>query len=405
MSRRVRRPLIAVCIAVAAVVLVSATWCVALLFVSPDQRQADASPPLQAPLTASLTTGDLVSSTVVPASVVYADAESVPVAGATGESRSVVTKSPLQVGATASTGTQMIEVNGQPVFALQSDFQFYRDMQVGDSGPDVTRLQAALVELGYLDHADGNFGVRTSVAVRELYENAGYEVPVRQSSPARDSSTPQPTASLGPSAMPDNAQGAVAVPYVPATSFIAVRHLPATIRSVPAVGEVISDKTSIALDAAEAQVQVTLSADLSLSPGDAVTVTMDGLDAFAGVVKGVAEAAASGSADNGATPAAVPSASNGTAAIYRADGTPLSPDLVGRAVSVGTRPTVLASGALLAPLSAVAVASGSSSGSMMIRDGEEFRKVDVTIIAIHEGIVALKSEDHAVAAGAAVLLG
>ncbi|MGH8873744.1 MAG: peptidoglycan-binding domain-containing protein [Acidimicrobiia bacterium] len=75
---------------------------------------------------------------------------------------------------------------GDPVLAIDdvlrvavvTERPFFRGLSVGDSGPDVERLQAVLVRLGYLSgEVDGRFGSATAAAVRALAEAAGVSRP------------------------------------------------------------------------------------------------------------------------------------------------------------------------------------------------------------------------------------
>lgn len=66
--------------------------------------------------------------------------------------------------------TQILRIDDSPVYLIQGDLPFYRDLGPGSSGEDVRQLQQALVLAGHLAEADvdGRFGARTFRAVREL---------------------------------------------------------------------------------------------------------------------------------------------------------------------------------------------------------------------------------------------
>lgn len=70
-------------------------------------------------------------------------------------------------------GSTVYAVAGTPVRVVAGDIPFYRDLEVGVSGPDVTQLRDGLVQLGYLDEAGDNFDEATGAAVEEWQEDLG----------------------------------------------------------------------------------------------------------------------------------------------------------------------------------------------------------------------------------------
>lgn len=84
---------------------------------------------------------------------------------------------PLKVGDEVNTGTVLLEVSGRPMIALPGDVPAYRDLEEGDSGPDVEQLQRALAWI-YGTPVTGEFGSRTAEDVKRLYQNLGYEASV-----------------------------------------------------------------------------------------------------------------------------------------------------------------------------------------------------------------------------------
>jgi peptidoglycan hydrolase-like protein with peptidoglycan-binding domain len=66
------------------------------------------------------------------------------------------------------TGTVVFEVAGIPVRIVEGAVPFYRELGPGMEGDDVTQLQAALVDLGFMPtEPDGRFGTATASGVRE----------------------------------------------------------------------------------------------------------------------------------------------------------------------------------------------------------------------------------------------
>jgi peptidoglycan hydrolase-like protein with peptidoglycan-binding domain len=69
-------------------------------------------------------------------------------------------------------GEVLYAVAGVPVRAVEGAVPFYRDLSPGVRGVDVEQLQAALVELGYLEgEPDGVFGPDTEAAVEDWQDD------------------------------------------------------------------------------------------------------------------------------------------------------------------------------------------------------------------------------------------
>lgn len=91
----------------------------------------------------------------------------------------VVTKMPVKLGQRAWPGHVIAEVDGRPVVLLRGKLPPYRDLHLGDTGPDVRELQLALLKLRYADYDDaGYFGPSTALALELLYQHLGYSVPL-----------------------------------------------------------------------------------------------------------------------------------------------------------------------------------------------------------------------------------
>ena len=85
----------------------------------------------------------------------------------------VVTAIGVRVGQPVKTGDLLAVVSGVPTFAFVTRIPFYRDLGLGDTGPDVTALEQALVAAGKLSTADSVFDSRTAAALSKLYARAG----------------------------------------------------------------------------------------------------------------------------------------------------------------------------------------------------------------------------------------
>jgi multidrug efflux pump subunit AcrA (membrane-fusion protein) len=84
------------------------------------------------------------------------------------------------VGDVIKPGQVLYRVDGSPVVLLEGSIPAYRSLMRGMRGPDVRRLNADLVELGYatkaeLDPTSDRFGWRTDRSLRKLQARLGLE--------------------------------------------------------------------------------------------------------------------------------------------------------------------------------------------------------------------------------------
>ena len=204
-SRLARRRRMLLGVGIAAALLAVGGLIGASFVKSPQQLAADTAAPPATVTTATVVSQVLTSSVemrgvVYPATQydVYASAPSSSSSSssgagsdsATGGSGSAVYISKLDVAAgdTITSGEQLAEIDGQPLFALAGTVPAWRDLTPGESGPDVTELQKALASLGYYDDGDtpGYFGSATEYAVYLYYEHLGYAPPSAGGAPAAD---------------------------------------------------------------------------------------------------------------------------------------------------------------------------------------------------------------------------
>src|SRR5215470_2592091 len=90
-----------------------------------------------------------------------------------------VTKLPVKSGDRVRPGQVIAEIDGRPVILLRGRLPAYRELHVGDHGPDVAQLQRALQSLGYADFdPPGSFGQSTAFALLLFYRHLGYDAPV-----------------------------------------------------------------------------------------------------------------------------------------------------------------------------------------------------------------------------------
>jgi hypothetical protein len=384
-----RRPIMVILGITASVALVGGGWLAAHAFTSPEQAAAHAAPPSPKPVLAEVTRGDLVDERMLLAAVVpssQATAVTVPVTGAT---RSIVTESVLAPGAPVAAGTVVLRLNGQPTFAFASSFPFYRDLGLGDSGPDVLALQHNLVDLRLLRAADGTFGAATVKAVSALYRGASASAPRRPdpqpATPGRPD--PQPATPANPAETPPAQAQATSSAFLPLSAVITVPSLPARLAEVPAVGADVSSGGKITFAANDAVIRLMVDPALAtvLKTGTPVTCRV-GADAAARchitrVFEATATAAGVGSGDQVAMWADVAPETGGVDASRASEPATVS-------VVVATP----ASAALLVPASAVAQ-QGSSVGTVL-RQGADggFRTVKVAVVAALDGTIAVTGD-------------
>ncbi len=90
----------------------------------------------------------------------------------------IVTAEPIRARAVVTNGSLVAQVAGRPIFTMIGSTPMYRDLTVGDHGPDVAQLQSDLADLGFPDYdAFGVFGHSTELAVQYFYDHAGFPVP------------------------------------------------------------------------------------------------------------------------------------------------------------------------------------------------------------------------------------
>jgi len=203
-SRLARRRRVLIGVGIAAALLAVGGLIGASFVKSPQQLAADtAAPPptvTTAPVVSQILTASVqMRGTVYPATQydVYATAPSSSSDGASpgggassgGSGSSVyISKLDVAAGDTITSGKQLAEIDGQPLFALTGTVPAWRDLTPGETGPDVTELQQALASLGYYDDGDtpGYYGAATEYAVTLYYEHLGYTPPSSGGVPAAD---------------------------------------------------------------------------------------------------------------------------------------------------------------------------------------------------------------------------
>jgi peptidoglycan hydrolase-like protein with peptidoglycan-binding domain len=205
-SRLTRRRRVLLGVGIAAALLAIGGLIGASFVKSPQQLAADSAAPPATVTTATVVSQVLTSSVqmrgvVYPSTQydVYATAPSSSSSGSpagssssdTGSSSTgqvYISKLKVAAGDTITSGEQLAELDGEPLFVLTGTVPAWRDLTPGESGPDVTELQKALASLGYYDDGDtpGYFGPATEDAVFLYYQHLGYTAPSTGGVPAAD---------------------------------------------------------------------------------------------------------------------------------------------------------------------------------------------------------------------------
>ena len=89
-----------------------------------------------------------------------------------------MTATPLGAGATIEDTSPVIYLNGRPIIAFHGAFPLYRDLREGDSGPDVSMIQQALVDARYPVNVSGSFDSLTAGAIIDIYQRIGLRTPM-----------------------------------------------------------------------------------------------------------------------------------------------------------------------------------------------------------------------------------
>jgi hypothetical protein len=171
MSGRAR--LVAAGVVVAAVLAAGGTFLSGRL-ISPQQAAASARPPARGPVTTRVERRVLASTVVTRGRLSSAGTLTVRPAPAVTGPDSVVTQVAVRAGQRLSSGTLIADVAGQPLIAAALPFGLYRDLMVGDSGPDVRALTGVLQRARLLTGRHDRVDAVVVRAVSVLLRRCGY---------------------------------------------------------------------------------------------------------------------------------------------------------------------------------------------------------------------------------------
>lgn len=374
---------IAACIVAA--LLVGGGWFAATIFESPEQREAKALPPEPKPILAVVERGQLSDTVTVNATVSPTSRLDVAVPSAA-DGTGFITAMFASVGAQLTNGQVVLEVNGAPVFAFTGVFPFYRDLAVGDSGPDVTQLQAALSQAGLDVTVDGTFGSGTERAVADLYARAGYEMPLRgneiaQAQPPGDSST-------------SNESAVVArTHYLPMSAAMVFRELPAKVAGAPPAGTAAGGETVVSVESGTtiARGAISEAATATFTPGMEGTAELEGATVPVRVDSIVQSDEQGGEA---------------TIVVVAHSEATFPPEWVGKNVLLTLVRSQSSDNALIVPTRAIAT-DGGHGGTVLVQEADgSFRAVRVTEVAALRGLSVVEpTEGHVLNEGDSVRVG
>lgn len=212
------------------VTALAAGWLLTSNATTPAQRLAEAAPPPDPRVLASVESRRLVEVVTLEGQARLSAQHDVLVPPV-GEGRlPVVTRAAPAVGDTVEEGDVLAAVAAQPVLAVRAEVPFYRDLRSGTSGEDVAALQSFLRRIGWsVRDAAGVFGRDTERAVAGTWRNRGFDpqslLSVEAASVAEEDRTGGP-----PSAEKDPSAAGQATAYtVPAQSLAVVPTLPAVV--------------------------------------------------------------------------------------------------------------------------------------------------------------------------------
>lgn len=247
MTGRRRRAVVATTIVIAVVATTISIWLVATRARTPAQRAAEAAPPPPSELTAIVEKGPLSDEFTLGGRLRQQSQLSIS-GPEVANGRSVVTDLPVKRGDRVENRQLVAVVSGRPVIALEGKFDSYRDLHIGDKGPDVRQLRLALGLWGDDDYDDA-----TAKSVARLYNNVGYSTPVYE--------PPDSTVSDSVMATPAKPADPVDGGLLPMNEVVFLPTLPANVVEVTAAIGVKGDQPLLTLASGGWQVAAKVNED------------------------------------------------------------------------------------------------------------------------------------------------
>lgn len=224
-------------------------WVLATLFQSPSQIAAASAAPPKSTVSSVVEIGDLSRHISIKGAMTYASTETIRLGG---NSPGAVATKTIEANSQLQAGQVVAEINGRPVFVFRGEFPLYRELRLGDRGPDVVEIQNGLAQAGYEIDVDGTLGPGTRTAVEDLYRAAGYGAEhkpavVSEAPPNDTSSASKPIATAGDV-------------IIGLDDFAIVPDLPAQLSNPIRVGAITDDNNSIGVSAGNRTITANVSA-------------------------------------------------------------------------------------------------------------------------------------------------
>jgi hypothetical protein len=202
---------------------------------TPAQQAARAKAPPPSLLTAPVLLTHARTTVVLRGTLTDGGAISVGPPGDLSGDLAVVTGVGTAPGAKVTDGSLIGAVADRPVFVLQGRIPAYSAMSYGNSGTEISELQAGLQAAGFSTGFDtaGTYGAGTAAAVAELYHQAGY-APVTAPGPTPVTSNPKHPARP------------VQYATVPLGEVMFTSSLPVTVVSVAHLGDTLASNKPLA---------------------------------------------------------------------------------------------------------------------------------------------------------------
>lgn len=370
------------------------TWILAGRFQSPAQVEAAALPPAAGPITAAVRQGGLSDSITARAVFTAGESRSIPLTGAP---EAVVTGHPTPAGDGLEYGRALIEINGRPQFIVPGQFPFYRDLTVGDRGPDVEQWQEYLRMAGYsiARGEKGTVGPETARATERFYTRRGYLAPARTLSTDLPAATADPSAAPSSAAPSPDADDAGTI-VLPQSETLVLPSAGGTVATLPDVGSRLGDAPQVTVDggALAGTIAIPPLDSVSLREGMALVITTEdgqAVDGKLGPVPSPAVPDADGQVPDVRVPVVLPSG--------------IPAEWEGKDLLVQIIKQKVADDALVVPARAVSQENAGTAVYARQDDGS-FRRIPVTVIGTAAGETAVAATDgSALAAGQLVRLG
>ena len=206
-------------ITIGALILITAvTLFSAQSFKTTAQADAEAKAPPPSTITARVTSEKLRTTTALRCTASYASTKALNYTGHGTQYTAIHVKSGQEI----TNGTLIAEVNGAPLYAITGSFSFYRDLALGDTGPDAAMLNTALTNLGRMNSTAGEITEDTYRALNSMFYLDGYgpldsESPIPAdyftviSAPAKVAGTPRGPGAVSEGPIADLVEGAKSV--------------------------------------------------------------------------------------------------------------------------------------------------------------------------------------------------